>query len=56
MPRASWRSPRIGVRLATLLVDCDPESLRVGQPVRVVFRPLPFPGEPEVVAPLFTPA
>jgi uncharacterized OB-fold protein len=44
------------VRLATLLVDGDPESLRVDQPVRVVFRPLPFPGEPAVVAPLFAPA
>jgi hypothetical protein len=44
------------VRLATLFVDCDPGSLRVDQPVRVVFRPLPFPGEPAVTAPLFTPA
>jgi uncharacterized OB-fold protein len=43
------------VRLATLVVDCDPETLRPDQGVRVVFRPLPFPGEP-VPAPLFTPA
>jgi len=43
------------VRLATLLVDCDPAALRIGQPLRAVFRPLPFSG-PEVLAPLFTPA
>jgi uncharacterized OB-fold protein len=43
------------VRLATLLVDCDPASLRLDQPLRVVFRPLPFAGPP-VPAPLFAPA
>jgi len=43
------------VRLATLLVDCDPASLRVDQPVRALFRRLPYGGR-EVVAPLFTPA
>jgi len=43
------------VRLATLLVGCDSEALRIGQPLRVVFRPLPFSGA-EVIAPLFTPA
>jgi uncharacterized OB-fold protein len=44
------------VRLVTRLVDCAPEALRVGMPVRVVFRSLRFPGVPgEVVAPLFAP-
>jgi uncharacterized OB-fold protein len=43
------------VRLATLLVDGDPAALRVDQPVRVVFRALPWAGAP-VPAPLFTPA
>jgi uncharacterized OB-fold protein len=44
-----------GVRLATLLVDCDPAALRADQPVRVVFRPLPYP-DSRVPAPLWTPA
>lgn len=44
------------VRLATLLVDCEPGALRADQPVRAVFRPLPWGGDPEVPAPLFTPA
>lgn len=43
------------VRLATLLVGCDPAALRIDQPVRVVFRDLPWPGA-AVPAPLFTPA
>jgi hypothetical protein len=43
------------VRLATLLVDGDPEALRVGQPVRAVFRDLPWEGA-TVPAPLFAPA
>ncbi len=42
------------VRLATLLVDCDPAALRVDQPVTAVFRPLPLPDGPP--APLFVPA
>jgi hypothetical protein len=42
------------VRLATNLVDCDPAALDFDLPVRVVFRPLRFPGVPgEVMAPLF---
>ena len=43
------------VRLATLLVDCDPEALQIDQPVKVVFRNLPYVGT-EVPAPLFAPA
>jgi uncharacterized OB-fold protein len=44
------------VRLATTLVDCEPEDLRVDQPVEVVFRPLPWPGaDHEVVGPMFRP-
>ena len=45
------------VRLVTYVVDCVPEALRCDQPVRVVFRPLGYPGVARtVVAPLFTPA
>ena len=45
------------VRIVTLLVDCEPESLRIDMPLRAVFRPLAFPPNPrEVIAPLFTPA
>jgi len=44
------------VRLATYVVDCVPDRLRCDLPVRVVFRPLRFPGVArEVVAPLFAP-
>ena len=44
------------VRVATTLVDCAPEDLRVDQPMEVVFRPLPVPGsERRVVGPLFRP-
>ncbi len=45
------------VRLVTRLLDCDPAQLRIDMPVRVVFRPLRFPGVPgEVAAPMFVPA
>jgi hypothetical protein len=45
------------IRLVTQVVDCPPERLRVDMPVRVVFRPLRFPGVArEVTAPLFLPA
>ena len=45
------------MRLVTMLVDCAPESLVTGQPMRVVFRPLAFPGiTRQVTAPLFAPA
>jgi hypothetical protein len=45
------------VRLATRFVDCDPERLRIDQPVRAVFRPLELPGTPgSVPAPFFTPS
>jgi uncharacterized OB-fold protein len=44
------------VRLATYVVDCAPERLRIDLPVRVVFRPLRFAGVAgEVRAPLFVP-
>jgi hypothetical protein len=40
----------------TRIVDCDPAALRVDQAVRVVFRPLVFPGiERRVTAPMFVP-
>lgn len=45
------------VRLVTLLVDCQPDALRIDMPVEVVFRPLEFPDvEGTVVAPVFRPA
>ena len=45
------------VRLVTRIVDAEPASLRVDQPVRVVFRPLTFAGvDGSVTAPLFVPA
>jgi hypothetical protein len=45
------------VRLATLVVDCAPERLRIDLPVGAVFRPLRFAGVAgEVTAPLFVPA
>ena len=44
------------VRIPTNLVDCEGVELRVGLPLRVVFRPLEFDGvEGRVVAPLFAP-
>jgi hypothetical protein len=44
------------VRLATRLVDCAPEELRVDMPVHAVFRDLEFPGVAgRVRAPFFTP-
>jgi len=46
------------LRLVTRFVDCDPEALRIGLPVRAVFRPLGHPriAEWAEVAPFFTPA
>jgi uncharacterized OB-fold protein len=41
-----------GVTMMTNLVDCDFDALRIGQPVRVVFKPTD--GGPPV--PMFTPA
>ncbi len=44
------------VRLVTRIVDADVAQLRVDLPVRVVFRPLGFPGVSRTVtAPMFTP-
>lgn len=45
------------VRIATTLVDCDPQALRIDLPLRAVFRPFGFAGAPQdVLAPMFTPA
>ncbi len=45
------------VRVVSYIVDCPIGSLRCDAPVRVVFRPLRYPGVPrEVIAPLFAPA
>lgn len=44
------------VRIVTRVVDCDPELLGIDMPVRVVFRPLSFPGiDRTVMAPFFAP-
>ena len=44
------------VRIATRLVDCDFDELRIDMPVHAVFAPLGFPGiEGSVPAPFFTP-
>lgn len=44
------------VRLVTRVVDSDPERLVSDMPLRVVFRPLSFPGiDRQVTAPLFVP-
>ncbi len=45
------------VRLVTEIVDCRPDQLRIGMPMRVAFRPMSFPGvDGEVTAPFFVPA
>jgi len=45
------------VRLVSNLVGCEPAALRMEMPLRVVFRPLPFPDpERQVIAPMFAPA
>ena len=43
------------VRLATYLVDADPDTLRADEPVRVTFRPLSFSTVPDksVIVPMF---
>jgi uncharacterized OB-fold protein len=41
-----------GVTLMTNLVDCDPSTVAIGQPVRVVFKP----SEGGHAVPMFTPA
>ena len=44
------------IRLVTYVVECAPDALHCDMPVRVVFRPLRYPGgEREVLAPMFTP-
>ena len=45
------------VRIVSYLVECAPDALRCDLPVRVVFRPLRYPGVAgQVMAPLFAPA
>jgi uncharacterized protein len=45
------------VRVATRVVDVDPDALAFDLPVRVTFRPISFAGvEGSVTAPLFVPA
>jgi uncharacterized protein len=41
-----------GVTLLTNIVDCDPAALRIGQAVRVVFKP----AQDAQCVPMFTPA
>ena len=41
-----------GVTMLTNIVDCDPAQVRIGQPVRVVFRPT----DGEAIVPMFAPA
>lgn len=41
-----------GVTMLTNMVDCDPNALKVGMPVKVAFRP----AEDGTMAPMFTPA
>lgn len=44
------------VRLVTMLVDCDPQALRIDQPVVVTFRKLEFADDEFApLAPMFTP-
>ncbi len=45
------------VRLATRVVDTDPETLDFDMPLQVTFRPITFAGvEGSVTAPMFVPA
>ena len=45
------------VRIVSYLIECAPHTLRCDMPVRVVFRPLTYPGVAgQVMAPLFAPA
>jgi uncharacterized OB-fold protein len=45
------------VRLATLIVDCPHDRLRIDMPVHVTYRPLEYAGVPSsVIAPLFAPS
>ena len=44
-------------RLATRIVDCEPDQLDFEMPVRVEFRPISFAGvDRSITAPLFVPA
>jgi uncharacterized OB-fold protein len=46
------------VRIVSYVVECDPDELRVDQPVEAVFLPLSFPTVPgrSVTVPMFVPA
>lgn len=44
------------VRLVSYIVDCAPQALRCDLPLRVVFRPLQYPGiDRQQMAPMFAP-
>ncbi|MCV7279942.1 Zn-ribbon domain-containing OB-fold protein [Mycolicibacterium flavescens] len=43
-----------GLRLAANIVDCEPDSVRVGLPVEVAFERQPHEGQ-DVYVPVFTP-
>ena len=47
----AWVDLPEGIRMQTNIVDCDPESVEIGQQVRVVFRDV----TPDVTLPFFTP-
>ena len=49
---AAYVTLQEGVTLLSNIVDCDLAALRIGQEVRVVFRPT----EDDVMVPMFTPA
>jgi len=45
------------VRVVSLIVDAEPESLRVDMPLHARFASLPFPDAPDgLIVPFFTPA
>jgi uncharacterized OB-fold protein len=46
------------VRIVSYVVDCDPDTLAVDDPLEAVFRPLAFPTVPDrrVMVPMFVPA
>ena len=46
------------VRIATYIVDADPETLQPDMPLVAEFRPLTFPTVPDraVIVPMFRPA
>ena len=47
----AWVDLPEGIRMQTNLIDCDPDSVAIGQPVRVVFRDV----SEDITLPYFTP-